>query len=74
MLETFTVFMTDTEGDAEHVASSLRPADVLCAMPEETATRYSVTKYRGDEAVETLNGVEWLDKYTYLTRPVRRAY
>lgn len=62
-------------GEVELVQSNCSRAQVFHLIENEPS-RYSVQEWewKKDNLIETLNGEEWLDKYTYLTKPKRVLY
>ena len=76
MTNTFTVFLDDTPtGEVELIKSNCNARNVLSIIENEPS-RYSVQEWEWgtDTLIETLNGEEWLDQYTYLTKPKRVLY
>lgn len=75
MITKFTVHLIDVPNEAELIESEIRACDVLSIIENEPS-RYSVQEWEWgeDNLIETLNGEEWLEKYTYLTKPRRILY
>lgn len=75
MTTNFTVHLIDTQDEAKLIESEIRASDVLSIIENEPS-RYSVQEWEWGEnnLIETLNGEEWLEKYTYLTKPRRVLY
>lgn len=73
-MTTFSVFLTNTPAEAELISSCCGKIQILDLIEREPS-RYSVDEWDDDNnLIETLNGEEWLEKYTYLTKPRRVLY
>lgn len=75
MINKFTVHLIDVPDEAKLIESNCRACDVLSIIENEPS-RYSVQEWEWgtDNLIETLNGEEWLNQYTYLTKPRRVLY
>lgn len=75
MITKFTVHLIDVPDEVELIESEIHVWDVLSIIENEPS-RYSVQEWEWgeDNLIETLNGEEWLEKYTYLTKPRRVLY